>query len=46
MILALTWASPSIVSLLKSGGRAPLSTPGTVIGFAAIDVIPAGAAGS
>ena len=24
MILAVTWASPSIVWLLKSGGRAPL----------------------
>jgi hypothetical protein len=32
MILALAWASPSIVSLLKSGGWAPLCTPGTVIG--------------
>src|ERR1017187_26848 len=30
MILALAWASPSIVSLLKSGGWAPLCTPGTV----------------
>src|ERR1039457_1588663 len=32
MILALAWASPSIVSLLKSGGWAPLCTPGTAVG--------------
>src|ERR1700729_2906428 len=32
MILALAWASPSIVSLLTSGGWAPQCTPGTAVG--------------
>ena len=44
MILALAWASPSMSRSSSPVGGLPLATPGTVTGFAALDVIPAGAA--